>query len=83
MKMALVGKPALVANVGNIIPGAQPRFGVLHAGDVEEAARRQAGVLPEGADQRLLAQRESLGKFVKRRRCGQIGKKRLPNVLAG
>ena len=83
MKMALVGKSALVADVGNIIPGAQPRFGVLHAGDVEEAARRQAGVLPEGANQRLLAQREALGKLVEGRRAGEIGKKCLLNLPAG
>ena len=62
--MALIGKPALVADIGNIIPGAEPRFGVFHAGDVEKAARRQASVLPEGADQRLLAQREAVGKVV-------------------
>lgn len=65
--MALVGKAALVADVGDVVSGTQPRLGVLHAGDVEEAARRQAGVLPEGADQGLLAQRESLGKLVERR----------------
>lgn len=81
--MALVGKTALVANVGNIIPGAQPRFGVFHAGDVEEAARRQAGVLLEGANQRLLAQREALSKLVKRRWCGEVGKKCRLNLLAG
>lgn len=81
--MALVGKAALVADVCNIIPGAQPRFSVFHAGDVEKAARRQAGVLPEGADQRLLAQREALGKLVEGRRAGEIGKKRLLNLLAG
>ena len=71
--MTLVGKPALVAHVGDIIPRAQPRFGVLHARNVEETARRQAGILPESADQRLLAQRESLGELVKGRRCGKVG----------
>ena len=81
--MALVGKPAMVADVGNVVSGTQPRFGVLHAGDVEKADRRQAGVLPEGADQRLLAQRESLRKLVKRRWCGQVGKKCLLKVLTG
>jgi hypothetical protein len=28
MEMALVGKPGLVADVGDIIPGAQARFGI-------------------------------------------------------
>lgn len=53
--MALIGKPTLVAYVGNIIPGAQPCFGVFHAGDIKEAGWRQPGVLPEGTNQRLLA----------------------------
>ena len=81
--MALVGKPALVADVGNVVSGTQPRFGVLHAGDVEKADRRQAGVLLEGTDQRLLSQRESLRKCVEGRRAGKIGKKCLLNLLAG
>lgn len=81
--MALVGKPALVADIGDIIPGTQPRFGVLNAGDIEEAARRQARVLLEGTDQRLLSQRESLRKCVEGRRAGKTGKKCLLNLLAG
>ncbi|STV96433.1 Uncharacterised protein [Klebsiella michiganensis] len=59
MKVALVGKPGLVADIGDIIPGPQARFGELNPRDIDKAGGRQAGILLEGADQRLFAQRNS------------------------
>ena len=79
--MALVGKPALVADVGNVVPARSRAFGVLHAGDVEKADRRQAGVLLEGTDQRLLSQRESLR--VRRGKAGWKDWKEMPAEPAG
>ncbi len=51
-------KPALVADISNIIPGAEPAL-AYSTQEMLKAARRQASVLPEGADQRLFAQRSS------------------------
>lgn len=59
--MALIGEAALVADVGNVIPGAQARFGELYPGNVQESAGRQASVLLKGSDKRLFAQREASG----------------------
>lgn len=53
--MALVGKPALVTDIGEIIPRTQSRFGVFHARDAEKASWRQAGVLFKGADCGLMS----------------------------
>ena len=61
MEVALVGKAALVADVGNVIPGAQARFGELYPGDVQESTGRQARILFKGSDKRLFAQREVPG----------------------
>lgn len=36
--MALVGKPALVTDIGEIISRTQSRFGVFHARDAEKAS---------------------------------------------
>lgn len=48
--MALVGEAGLVGHIGNLVPGAQPCFGVLHARVVKKAAGRQAGILLERPD---------------------------------
>ena len=46
--MALIGKAALIADVGYLVPGAQARFGVFHPRDVEKTARRQPGIAFKG-----------------------------------
>ncbi len=61
MEVALIGKAALIANISNIIPGAQTRFGELYPGNVQESAGRQACILLKGSDKRLFAQRKALG----------------------
>ena len=66
--MALVGKPGLVADVGDLIPGAQARFGKFDTRHIHKAGGGQAGVLLKGADQRLFAQGELVGQRIKRGR---------------
>ena len=66
--MTLVGKPGLVADVGDLISGAQARFGEFNPRDIDKAGGRQAGILLEGADQRLFAQGELVGQRIKRGR---------------
>ena len=53
--MALVGKPALIADIGNFVPGPQPLAGVVNPYDVQITSWRQPGVLLKSADQRLFA----------------------------
>ena len=83
MKVALVGKPGLVADIGDIIPGPQARFGELNPRDIDKAGGRQAGILLEGADQRLFAQRKLIGEAIQRRRRLQIGCQTTEQTRAG
>ena len=53
MKVTLIGKPGLVAHIGNIIPCAQARFSEFNTRDIDKTGGREAGLLLEGADQRL------------------------------
>jgi len=55
MEVALIGKAALVASVGNIRPGAQTCFSKLNPGAIEKGDGRQANILLKSADQRLFA----------------------------
>ena len=66
--MTLVGKPGLVADVGDLISGAQARFGKFDACHIHKAGGRQASVLLKGANQRLFAQGELVGQRIKRGR---------------
>ena len=83
MKVALVGKPGLVAHIGDIIPGPQARFGELNPRDIDKAGGRQAGILLEGADQRIFAQRKLIGEAIQRRRRLQIGCQTTEQTRAG
>jgi hypothetical protein len=54
MEMALVGKPALIADIGNLVSGPQPLAGIVNPYDVQITSWRQPGVLLKGTDQRSL-----------------------------
>ena len=51
--MALVGKPALVSDIGNFVSGPQPLASIVNPYDVQITSWRQPGVLLKGTDQRL------------------------------